>query len=71
MSLNLTCKHRTDIAIVSIPVPLLWTVKLTIKRKLMIGVLLCSGVFIMVATLLRCVFSLQLVLLEARFLRSC
>ncbi|VTT59584.1 unnamed protein product [Fusarium fujikuroi] len=49
----------TDIAIVSIPVPLLWTVKLTIKRKLMIGVLLCSGVFIMVATLLRCVFSLR------------
>ncbi|KAJ4263903.1 hypothetical protein NW762_005940 [Fusarium torreyae] len=49
----------TDLAIVSIPIPLLWTVKLNIKRKLMIGVLLCSGVFIMVATLLRCVFSLQ------------
>ena len=65
MNFDLTREPRTDIAIVSIPVPLLWTVKLTIKRKLMIGVLLCSGVFIMVATLLRCVFSLRLVPLEA------
>ncbi|KAL2689972.1 hypothetical protein Neosp_004037 [[Neocosmospora] mangrovei] len=49
----------TDLVIVSIPVPLLWTVKLSIKRKLIIGVLLCSGVFIMIATLLRCVLSLR------------
>nr|CEG03655.1 unnamed protein product [Fusarium acuminatum CS5907] len=32
---------------------------LSVKRKLMIGVLLCSGVFIMIATLLRCIFSLR------------
>lgn len=50
---------RTDLVIVSIPVPLLWTVKLSIKRKLIIGVLLCSGVFIMIATLLRCILSLR------------
>ncbi|KAF4998551.1 hypothetical protein FGRMN_3078 [Fusarium graminum] len=49
----------TDVFIVSIPVPLLWTVKLSIQRKLLIGVLLCSGVFIMVATLLRCIYSLR------------
>ncbi|SPJ72477.1 related to integral membrane protein PTH11 [Fusarium torulosum] len=49
----------TDILIVSIPIPLLWTVKLSVQRKLMIGVLLCSGVFIMIATLLRCIYSLQ------------
>ncbi|KAF5026131.1 hypothetical protein F66182_1779 [Fusarium sp. NRRL 66182] len=49
----------TDLLIVSIPIPLLWKVKLAIKRKLMIGALLCSGVFIMVATLLRCVYSLR------------
>ncbi|RGP80918.1 hypothetical protein FLONG3_968 [Fusarium longipes] len=49
----------TDIFIVSIPVPLLWAVKLSVKRKMLIGVLLCSGVFIIVATLLRCIFSLQ------------
>ncbi|KAF5657792.1 integral membrane protein PTH11 [Fusarium heterosporum] len=49
----------TDVFIVSIPVPLLWTVKLSIQRKLLIGVLLCSGVFIMIATLLRCIYSLR------------
>ena len=42
-----------------IPVPLLWKVKLSIKRKLIIGLLLCSGVFIMIATLLRCILSLR------------
>ncbi|KAM5346658.1 hypothetical protein ACJ41O_009663 [Fusarium nematophilum] len=49
----------TDLLIVSIPVPLLWMVKLSIKRKLIIGVLLCSGIFIMIATLLRCILSLR------------
>ncbi|KAK7407881.1 hypothetical protein QQX98_009940 [Neonectria punicea] len=49
----------TDFVIVCIPLPLLWTVKLSIKRKLIIGVLLCSGVFIMIATLLRCILSLR------------
>ncbi|KAJ4010185.1 hypothetical protein NW752_009368 [Fusarium irregulare] len=49
----------TDIFIVAIPVPLLWAVKLSVKRKMLIGVLLCSGVFIIIATLLRCIFSLQ------------
>lgn len=49
----------TDLAIVCIPVPLLWTVKLNLQRKAIISVLLCSGIFIMVATLLRCVLSLK------------
>ncbi|KAF7554397.1 hypothetical protein G7046_g6838 [Stylonectria norvegica] len=49
----------TDFVIVCIPVPLLWKVRLSIQRKLIIGLLLCSGVFIMIATLLRCVLSLQ------------
>ncbi|KAK2769501.1 hypothetical protein CKAH01_15194 [Colletotrichum kahawae] len=49
----------TDMCIVSIPLPLLWTVKLSIKRKLAIGVLLCSGVFVMIAALLRCILSLK------------
>lgn len=31
----------------------------TIHRKLIIGVLLCGGVFVMIATLLRCILSLQ------------
>lgn len=50
---------RTDMAIVAIPIPLLWTVQLTIGRKIAIGALLCSGLFVMVASLLRCVLSLQ------------
>ncbi|KAJ2893472.1 hypothetical protein MKZ38_008649 [Zalerion maritima] len=49
----------TDLAIVCIPVPLLWKVRLSIPRKLIIGLLLCSGVFIMIATLLRCILSLR------------
>ncbi|CAM1501955.1 Fc.00g039390.m01.CDS01 [Cosmosporella sp. VM-42] len=49
----------TDFVIVCIPLPLLWKVKLSIQRKLIIGLLLCSGVFIMIATLLRCVLSLR------------
>lgn len=50
---------RTDFVILSIPIPLLWKVKITLGRKLAIGVLLCSGVFIIVATILRCVLSLR------------
>ncbi|KND90932.1 hypothetical protein TOPH_04311 [Tolypocladium ophioglossoides CBS 100239] len=49
----------TDTMIVTIPVPLLWKVKIPIGRKIAIGVLLCSGVFIIVATVLRCVLSLR------------
>ncbi|EFQ34150.1 uncharacterized protein GLRG_09294 [Colletotrichum graminicola M1.001] len=49
----------TDMLIVSIPLPLLWAVKLSLKRKLAIGVLLCSGVFVMIAALLRCILSLK------------
>ncbi|BDD56231.1 hypothetical protein MPDQ_005603 [Monascus purpureus] len=49
----------TDALIVCIPLPLLWRVKITITRKLIIGLLLCSGIFIMAAALLRCVLSLR------------
>ncbi|PWI69168.1 hypothetical protein PCL_01553 [Purpureocillium lilacinum] len=49
----------TDIMILYIPIPLLWKVKLTLRRKMAIGMLLCSGIFIIVATILRCVLSLR------------
>ncbi|KEZ44907.1 hypothetical protein SAPIO_CDS2254 [Scedosporium apiospermum] len=49
----------TDILIVYIPLPLLWKVNLILPRKIAIGVLLCSGVFIMVATLLHCIESIK------------
>ncbi|KAF4207618.1 hypothetical protein CNMCM8927_002695 [Aspergillus lentulus] len=49
----------TDAVLVSIPVPLLAKVRLALRRKLVIGVLLCGGVFVMCAALLRCILSLQ------------
>ncbi|KAK1573744.1 uncharacterized protein LY79DRAFT_696850 [Colletotrichum navitas] len=49
----------TDMLIVSIPLPLLWAVKLNFERNLAIGMLLCSGMFVMIAALLRCVLSLR------------
>ncbi|RLL96873.1 hypothetical protein CFD26_105499 [Aspergillus turcosus] len=49
----------TDAILVSIPVPLLAKVRLELRRKLVIGLLLCGGIFIMCATLLRCILSLK------------
>lgn len=51
--------NSTDFAILCIPLPLLWKVQLPLVRKLAIGVLLCSGIFIIVAAILRCVLSLK------------
>ncbi|KAL4885798.1 hypothetical protein BJY04DRAFT_179217 [Aspergillus karnatakaensis] len=49
----------TDAILLCIPIPLLMKVRLALRRKLIIGVLLCGGVFVMAATLLRCILSLQ------------
>ncbi|KAK2855633.1 hypothetical protein FQN49_005002 [Arthroderma sp. PD_2] len=54
-----TTNLLTDMLLLSIPLPLLVRVRIPITRKLVIGVLLCGGVFIMVATLLRCILSIQ------------
>ncbi|RDW92200.1 hypothetical protein BP5796_01594 [Coleophoma crateriformis] len=48
----------TDLCLLAIPIPLLWTVRLPVAKKLLIGVLLCSGVFVVTAALLRCILSL-------------
>lgn len=45
--------------ILYIPVPLLWNVQLPLPRKLLYGCWLCTGIFIMIATLLRCILCLQ------------
>lgn len=45
--------------IVSIPLPLLWKVHMPPLRKFLCALWLCTGVFIMVATLLRCILCLQ------------
>ncbi|KAL2858615.1 hypothetical protein BJY01DRAFT_241944 [Aspergillus pseudoustus] len=49
----------TDMLLVYIPIPVLIHLRIKVYQKIMIGVLLCSGVFIIVAALLRCVMSLM------------
>ncbi|OJJ70323.1 hypothetical protein ASPBRDRAFT_677000 [Aspergillus brasiliensis CBS 101740] len=48
----------TDAVLLSIPLPLLIQVQLPWRRKLVIGLLLFGGVFVMVAALFRCILSL-------------
>ncbi|KAH8704788.1 hypothetical protein BGW36DRAFT_421383 [Talaromyces proteolyticus] len=48
----------TDLILVYVPIPMLIRVRLPITKKLMVGSLLCSGVFVMVASLLRCILSM-------------
>jgi hypothetical protein len=45
--------------ILYIPLPLLWSVQLPIRKKLLYAFWLCTGIFIMTATLLRCILCLQ------------
>ncbi|KAJ0423104.1 hypothetical protein BJY00DRAFT_310701 [Aspergillus carlsbadensis] len=53
--LNIT----TDMLLVYIPIPVLIHLRIKPYQKLIAGILLCSGVFIIVAALLRCVMSLM------------
>ncbi|KAI1206747.1 uncharacterized protein F4807DRAFT_222134 [Annulohypoxylon truncatum] len=49
----------SDLGIMAIPLPLLWQVKIPVWRKLILGFLFGSGIFIIIATLLRTVYSLR------------
>jgi len=49
----------TDAMILYIPLPLLWTVQIPARKKVIYGFWLCTGIFIMIATLLRCILCLQ------------
>ncbi|KAI1090057.1 hypothetical protein F5B19DRAFT_464893 [Rostrohypoxylon terebratum] len=49
----------SDLGIMAIPLPLLWHVKIPIWRKIILGFLFGSGIFIIIATLLRTVYSLR------------
>lgn len=52
--------HRTDAGILSfIPIPIIWKVKIPIRQKILVGLLLCSGLFIITAAIIRCVLSIQ------------
>ncbi|KAH8664126.1 hypothetical protein BX600DRAFT_512191 [Xylariales sp. PMI_506] len=48
----------TDAAILCIPLPLLWTLQIPLKRKLVIGLLICSGFFVISAAIIRVVLTL-------------
>lgn len=50
----------TDVGILCfIPVPIIWKVKIPIQQKVLVGLLLCSGLFIIAAAIIRCVLSIQ------------
>ncbi|KAK6214279.1 hypothetical protein LQW54_004505 [Pestalotiopsis sp. IQ-011] len=49
----------TDLVILYIPMPLLWQVKMPLRRKVLCGFWLSLGFFIIVAALLRCILCLS------------
>ncbi|KAH7311444.1 hypothetical protein B0I35DRAFT_514219 [Stachybotrys elegans] len=48
----------TDAALLCIPLPLLWTLQIPVKRKIVIGLLICSGFFVIAAAIIRVVLTL-------------
>ncbi|OMP85196.1 hypothetical protein BK809_0003864 [Diplodia seriata] len=50
----------TDIGLMAfIPAPILWKAQIPLKRKLLVAVLLFSGIFIVAAAIIRCVMSVN------------
>ncbi|KAF1343792.1 hypothetical protein BDV97DRAFT_339789 [Delphinella strobiligena] len=49
----------TDTAILAIPFPMLWRLKMPLKRKIMVSILLSSGIFVITAAIIRVVYSLD------------
>lgn len=49
----------TDLLILYIPLPLLWVVQMRWSRKVVYGLWLTTGIFVIVASLLRCVLSIR------------
>lgn len=56
-TLNIT----TDVALLAVPVPLLWKLNMPLKKKIVIGGILCTGVLVIVAAIIRVVLSLDAV----------
>jgi hypothetical protein len=48
----------TDTMILAIPIPMLWKLQVRFSKKLVIGVLLCSGLFVIAAAIIRAVLTL-------------
>lgn len=51
--------HSTDIGILAIIIPLIWTLKLPLFRKLLVGLLMCSGFFVIASAIIRIALTLQ------------
>ncbi|KNG89726.1 hypothetical protein ANOM_001949 [Aspergillus nomiae NRRL 13137] len=49
----------TDLALLFIPVPLLWKVKTSFSRKLVIAIFLSSGIFVIAASIIRTTLTLE------------
>ncbi|CAD0108525.1 unnamed protein product [Aureobasidium uvarum] len=49
----------TDAAILMVPIPMLWQLKMPLKKKITIGVVLSSGLFVIAAAIIRVVLSLD------------
>ncbi|KAF9880731.1 hypothetical protein CkaCkLH20_01773 [Colletotrichum karsti] len=48
----------TDAALLSIPIPILWHLRVSVKRKIAVGVLLSSGVFVISTAIIRAISTL-------------
>ncbi|PVH99720.1 hypothetical protein DM02DRAFT_528465, partial [Periconia macrospinosa] len=48
----------TDAGLLSIPLPLLWKLQVPLRRKIGIGLLICSGFFVIAAAIIRVVLTL-------------
>lgn len=49
----------TDAAVLAVPFPMLWRLKMPTRRKIMISILLSSGIFVITAAIIRVVYSLD------------
>ncbi|KAF4958812.1 hypothetical protein FGADI_2156 [Fusarium gaditjirri] len=55
-----TTNVATDIAIMALPIPLLWKLQINLRKKLTFTMMFCGGIFIIICTLLRCIICLKL-----------
>ncbi|KAF4981726.1 hypothetical protein FZEAL_2528 [Fusarium zealandicum] len=49
----------SDLAIIAVPVPIIFKARIAMWRRLLLLLLLCSGVFVIIATILRAYYSLR------------
>lgn len=56
---NISKRSRTDIGIMLTALPLLFGLKVSLPRKIILGVMFSSGIFVMICAILRVYFSFQ------------